>query len=313
MGKLVEGVWHDRWYDTKSTGGRFIRGKTSFRELACDPDPDRYHLYVSLACPWAHRTLIMRKLKGLDAVIPVSVVEPLMLENGWTFSDRYPDDLHGSRFLHEVYTRAISDYTGRVTVPVLWDKQRGTIANNESAEIIRIFNSQFAKYASSDHDFYPEPLREEIDAINDRVYHNVNNGVYKSGFATTQEAYDEAVAALFEMMDELEVRLEGKQWLVGETLTEADLRLFTTMIRFDAVYNVHFKCSRNKLIDFPNLLAHTQRFHALPGVADTVDLDYTKLHYYGSHESINPHGIVPMTPGAPWLQARAGRAPRARK
>jgi putative glutathione S-transferase len=296
MGKLIEGVWHDRWYDTASTGGRFVRGTTTFREPVCEPVAGRYHLYVSLACPWAHRVLIMRALKGLDDAISVSGVEPLMLENGWEFSERYPDPVGARQFLHEVYTAAQPDYSGRVTVPVLWDTQRHTIANNESSELIRILNTQFASLASSDYDYYPPDLRDEIDAVNARVYDHVNNGVYRAGFATTQGAYDEAVIGMFETLDELEARLAGREWLVGDRITEADIRLFPTLLRFDPVYYVHFKCCRRRLVDYPNLLAHTRRMYALPGVAETFDLDYTRLHYFASHRSINPHGILPIAP-----------------
>ncbi|WP_119459191.1 glutathione S-transferase family protein [Rhodospirillaceae bacterium SYSU D60014] len=306
MGLLIDGVWHDQWYDTAKSGGRFVRGESSFRnEITADgssgfkAEPGRYHLYVSLACPWAHRTLIFRKLKRLEDVISLSVVDWLMAENGWQFSERpgcIPDHVNGARFLHEVYTKAQPDYTGRVTVPVLWDKKRETIVCNESAEIIRMLNSAFDAFGDSSLDFYPKALRGEIDTVNARVYDGINNGVYKTGFATTQEAYDTAFDALFAALDEIEDRLARQRYLAGDRLTEADWRLFTTLVRFDAVYVGHFKCNRQRLVDYPNLWNYTRALYQVPGVASTVDMRHIKGHYYESHRTINPAGIVPKGP-----------------
>lgn len=312
MGLLVEGVWHDKWYDTSKSGGRFQRNESVFRNWVT-PDgtagptgqggfkaeAGRYHLYVSLACPWAHRTLILRALKGLEDVISVSVVHWHMGEQGWEFKEGEgctQDALGNARHLHQVYTRALSDYSGRVTVPVLWDKATGTIVSNESSEIIRMLNSAFAEVVDSDLDLYPEDLRSEIDAVNERVYHTVNNGVYKCGFATSQEAYDEAFAALFDSLDWLEDRLSRQRYLVGDRITEADWRLFTTMVRFDPVYVGHFKCNRQRLVDLPNLWGHTRELFQIPGIAGTVNLHHIKQHYYGSHPTVNPTGIVPAGP-----------------
>jgi putative glutathione S-transferase len=307
MGLLIDGTWHERWYETEETGGRFVRQASQFRErVTADgssgfrAEPGRYHLYVSLACPWAHRTLIFRKLKGLEDVVSVSVVHWHMGERGWTFR-KAPgatgDSLFGAGHLSEIYTRAKRDYTGRVTVPVLWDKREETIVNNESADIIRMLNGQFNALAERPElDFYPEALRGEIDAINDTVYHNVNNGVYKAGFATSQQAYEAAFDALFETLDALEDRLAGRRYLVGERLTEADWRLFTTLLRFDPVYVGHFKCNKRRLVDYPNLWAYTRELYQVPGVAETVNLHHIKRHYYGSHKTINPTGIVPKGP-----------------
>jgi putative glutathione S-transferase len=312
MGLLVDGVWHDRWYDTKKTGGRFVREKTTFHnwvtpdgapgpsgEGGFAAEPGRYHLYVSLACPWAHRTLIFRKLKRLEKIVSVSVVHWHMGEHGWEFREGPActvDHLGGAKHLHEVYTRAKPDYTGRVTVPILWDKTRGTIVNNESAEIIRMFNSAFDAWGDSTLDFYPEALRAEIDAVNACVYETVNNGVYRAGFATSQEAYEEAFDALFETLDELEDRLSRQRYLVGGRLTEADWRLFTTLVRFDPVYVGHFKCNKRRLVDYPNLWGFTRELYQIPGVAETVNLHHIKHHYYGSHRMVNPSGIVPKGP-----------------
>lgn len=312
MGLLVDGVWHDRWYDTSKTGGRFERSKSQFRnwvtpdgapgptgEGGFAAEPGRYHLYVSLACPWAHRTLIARALKGIDDLIPVSVVHWLMQENGWTFAPGpgvTGDPLHGADYLHQVYTAADPGYSGRVTVPVLWDKQRGTIVSNESADLLRMFGSAFDGVGATPGDFYPEPLRAEIDALNDRIYPHVNNGVYRAGFATTQEAYEEAVVPLFAMLDELEARLEHGHYLFGDTLTEADIRLFTTLVRFDPVYHGHFKCNIRRITDYPALSRFVRDIYRLPGVAGTVDFDHIKRHYYQSHSTINPTGIVPVGP-----------------
>ncbi len=306
MGKLIDGVWHDVWYDTKKTDGRFVRKATSFRGemgpgTAHPIEAGRYHLYVSYACPWANRTLIMRALKGLEAVVSVDVVEPLMLSHGWEFSESRPDSITGKALMHEVYSAARADYTGRVTVPVLLDKQRGEIVNNESSEIIRLLDADFSPLGRPDapwrlHDFYPQALRADIDPVNERVYHTVNNGVYKAGFATSQAAYEEAVGQLFDSLDWLEARLETQPWLAGEVLTEADLRLFTTLVRFDSVYHGHFKCNRRRIVDYPQLWDHTRAIAQLPGVSDTVPLDEIKQHYYASHESVNPTRVVAVGP-----------------
>jgi glutathionyl-hydroquinone reductase len=312
MGLLVEGVWHDRWYDTKSTGGRFVRQVAPFRNwITADGSPGtsgeggfkaeagRYHLYVSYACPWAHRTLIFRALKGLEQMISLSVVNWFMGEQGWTFEPGVgviPDTINKAQFLYEVYTKADPTYSGRVTVPVLWDKQTNTIVNNESSEIIRMFNSAFDGVGSLAGDYYPEPLRDEIDALNDRIYDTVNNGVYKAGFATTQEVYEEAVKALFDTLDWLEERLSHQRYLCGEHLTEADWRLFTTLVRFDPVYVGHFKCNIRRLIDYPHLWNYVRQLYQIPQVADTVHFDHIKGHYYQSHKTINPTGIVPLGP-----------------
>lgn len=304
MGLLVEGVWKDHWYDTSGSGGRFVRKGAQFRDhVTADGssgypgEPGRYHLYVSLACPWACRALIFRRLKGLHTAMDVSVVNPLMLKDGWTFADDFRgatgDRLHGSKFAHELYTRARSDYTGRVTVPILWDTVTDTIVSNESSEIIRMFNSEFDGYGDASVDFYPEPLRAEIDAVNERVYGPVNNGVYKCGFATTQEAYDEAIGELFDALDWLEEHLSTRRYLVGGQITEADWRLFTTLIRFDPVYHGHFKCSRKRIVDYPNLWGYTRELYQVPGVAETVDMAHIRWHYHYSHETVNPHRIVP--------------------
>jgi len=312
MGLLVDGKWQDKWYDTDKTGGRFERSASQFRNWVTadgspgpsgsggfQAEPGRYHLYVSLACPWAHRTLIFRKLKGLEAMIDVSVVHWHMAEEGWTFEPGEAatgDRLYGLQRMHEVYTKAEPDYSGRVTVPVLWDKQRATVASNESAEIIRMFNSAFDAVGAAPGDFYPAELRAEIDAVNARVYDTVNNGVYKSGFATTQEAYEEAVTALFASLDWLEERLSDQRYLVGDRLTEADWRLFTTLVRFDPVYVGHFKCNLRRIVDYPALWAYTRELYQYPGIAETVNFHHIKHHYYGSHGTINPTGVVPMGP-----------------
>ncbi len=305
MGLLIDGKWHDRWYDTKTSGGRFQRQESRFRNWVTaeggpfPAEPGRYHLYVSLACPWAHRTLIFRVLKGLEEVISVSVVHWHMAENGWEFREgpgATGDDLFGAAYLHEIYTKADPAYTGRVTVPVLWDKQTRTIVSNESAEIIRMLNSAFDAWGDPGRDFYPEDLRAEIEAVNEAVYHKVNNGVYKAGFATSQEAYEEAYEALFDCLDGLEARLSDQRYLAGGRLTEADWRLFTTLLRFDPVYVGHFKCNKRRLADYPNLWAFTRELYQIPGVAGTVDMQHIKRHYYGSHLTINPSGIVPSGP-----------------
>lgn len=312
MGRLVNGVWQDVWYDTKTTKGHFKRSESQFRnwitadgspgpsgEGGLAAEPDRYHLYVSLACPWAHRTLIFRRLKKLEDVISVSIVDPLMLSNGWEFKGENGgtvDHLFGSDTLWQIYVRADPSYSGRVTVPVLWDKKKNTIVSNESAEIIRMFNSAFDHLTGSTEDYCPEELRGEIDEINARVYDTVNNGVYKAGFATSQQAYDESVRALFEMLDELEGRLASQRYLMGDRITEADWRLFTTLVRFDPVYVGHFKCNVRRVADYPNLYGYLRDLYQVPGVPDTVNMRHIKVHYYRSHTTINPTGIVPAGP-----------------
>ncbi len=312
MGLLVDGVWRDQWYDTSKTGGRFERSKSQFRDFVTKDgapaegrergfraEPGRYHLYVSLACPWAHRTLIFRKLKKLEDVISVSVVHHFMGENGWTFlreDGATGDDLYGFDFMHQIYTKADPDYSGRVTVPVLWDKKTETIVSNESAEIIRMLNEAFDEWGDASLDFYPQDLRAEIDATNDLVYDNINNGVYKAGFATTQAAYEEAFKALFDMLDQVEDRLSRQRYLTGSQLTEADWRLFTTLVRFDPVYVGHFKCNLRRIDDYPNLSNYLRELYQVPGVAETVDMLHIKAHYYGSHKTINPTGVVPLGP-----------------
>lgn len=312
MGLLVDGVWHDKWYDTANSGGRFERSEARFRnwvtadgsagpsgEGGFKAEPGRYHLYVSLACPWAHRTLIMRRLKGLEAMIDVSIVHWLMADQGWTFETddaAAGDALFNSDFMRQIYTRADPLYSGRVTVPVLWDKERGTVASNESSEIIRMFNSAFDGVGASECDYYPAALRAEIDEVNTRVYRTVNNGVYRSGFATSADAYEEAVTEVFATLDCLEDRLSKQRWLVGEQMTEADIRLFTTLVRFDPVYVGHFKCNVRRLADYPNLWAYTREIYQLPAVRPTVHMGHIKKHYYGSHETINPTRIVPVGP-----------------
>jgi len=307
MGRLIDGKWSDEWYDTESSGGRFVRKESSFRDwVRADgstrfaPEAGRYHLYVSLACPWAHRTLIFRKLKGLEDAISLSVVDPHMGENGWEFSTRegaIPDSVNQASKLYEVYTKADPAYTGRVTVPALWDRQHATIVSNESSEIIRMFNAEFDALAKSPElDLYPEAHRKEIDDVNDFVYPNINNGVYRCGFATTQEAYEEAFGELFGALDALEEKLGRQRYLVGDRLTEADWRLFTTLVRFDAVYVGHFKCNLRRIADMPNLYGYLRELYQVPGVAETVNLTHIKQHYYGSHETINPTGVVPVGP-----------------
>lgn len=301
MGLLIDGRWHDQWYDTKSTGGAFVRSEAQFRDrLSADgstafpAEAGRYHLFVSLACPWAHRTLIFRAIKGLTDLIGVTVVDPLMLAEGWSFPT--PDPVTGATRLHEIYTKADPAYSGRVTVPVLWDKRTGRIVNNESAEIIRMLNSAFDGLTGNTADYCPPDLLEEIDRTNAFVYDRVNNGVYKAGFATAQDKYEAAFDALFAALDELDARLATRRWLVGNRLTEADWRLFTTLVRFDAVYVGHFKCNLRRIADYPNLSGYLRDLYQAPGVAATVDFDHIKRHYYGSHPTINPTGIVPRGP-----------------
>ena len=307
MGYLDHGVWRDGWYDTRATGGEFVRKDSQFRarvtaDGSCGfpAEPGRYHLYVSAACPWAHRTLILRELKGLDYTISVSVVHPLMLEHGWVFSDEagcVPDTVNGFQYLHQVYTKAQPDYSGRVSVPVLWDRKTATIVNNESSEIIRMLNGEFNAFARRpDLDFYPPELRAEIDTINALVYESINNGVYRCGFATTQAAYERAFDALFAALDAIEARLSRSRYLAGGRVTEADCRLFTTLVRFDAVYYAHFKCNLRRIAEHPNLSNYLREFYQAPGIAGTVNMDHIKRHYYGSHRRINPTGIVPKGP-----------------
>ncbi len=315
MGLLIDGKWHDKWYDT-SGDGEFRREEASFRNwLTADggrgPDGQRghraeagrYRLYVSYACPWAHRTLIVRKLKGLEELVPVSVVHWRMLEHGWTFEPGpgvTPEPVMNAQYLHQLYARARPEMTGRVTVPLLYDQTTDTIVNNESSELIRMFNTAYDGLGAKSGDYYPVALREEIDAINARVYDNVNNGVYRAGFATTQEAYEKAVRPLFETLDWLEDRLSSNDWLVNRQLTEADIRLFTTLVRFDPVYHGHFKCNLRRIADYPALHAFTARMLELPGIRDTLHLDHIKRHYYESHRNINPTGIVPLGPLQPF-------------
>ncbi|MCC5883255.1 MAG: glutathione S-transferase family protein [Halomonas sp.] len=312
MGLLIDGKWHDQWYDTKKHGGEFVRESAKLRDWvtrdgspgadgqrAVPAEAGRYHLYVSLACPWAHRTLIMRKLKGLDELIGVSWVSPLMLDQGWSYHEdegASGDPVNGVEYHRELYTLTDPSYTGRVTVPVLWDKKEGRIVNNESAELVRILNDAFDDLADNRLDFYPVDLRKTIDAINEDVYEHINNGVYKSGFATEQEVYEKHVTALFEALDRIERRLSEHRYLAGEWLTEADIRLFTTLVRFDAVYYGHFKCNFQRIEDYPNLSNYLRELYQWPGVAETVSLEHIKRHYYYSHETINPTRIVPKGP-----------------
>jgi putative glutathione S-transferase len=324
MGMLVDGKWHDVWYDTKTSKGRFIRSEAQFRNwVTADgnpgpsgkggfkAEPGRYHLYVSRACPWAHRTLIFRKLKGLESMISISAVNSYMGPEGWTFDDGpgvIPDPINQASRLYEVYLAADPHYSGRATVPVLWDKETHTIVSNESAEIIRMFNSAFDMVgAAADVDFYPEEHREEIDELNAYIYSNVNNGVYKSGFATTQDAYEEAARNVFVALDMVEAKLAARRYLMGSAVTEADWRLFTTLVRFDPVYFGHFKCNVRRIADYANLWGYTCDLYQYPGIADTVDIEYIKAHYYGSHDSINPHLIVPIGPDIDYSQPH-GRA-----
>lgn len=302
MGMLVDGQW-DKDATWNTDHGKFKRDESKFRQFIKKdgstpfmPEKDRYHLYISLACPWAHRTLIFRKLKGLENIIGLSIVDPYMGENGWEFTAQNPDHLFGFKHLHQVYTKADPHYTGRVTVPVLWDKKDNTIVSNESAEIIRMLNSEFDELTDNHLDYYPENLHKEIDEINDFVYHNINNGVYKCGFATEQQAYDEAYINLFNALDKIEQRLSKQQYLVDDSVTEADWRLFTTLVRFDPVYYSHFKCNKKRLIDYPHIWQYLRKLYNMPGIADTVDMRHIKEHYHRSHVHINPTQIVPKGP-----------------
>jgi putative glutathione S-transferase len=306
MGLLIEGKWSEAWYETKKSDGRFVRKESSFRDwVRADgstrfaPEAGRYHLYVSLACPWAHRTLIFRKLKKLEDAISVSVVDAHMGAEGWAFSEApgaIPDDVNHARWLREIYVLADPQYTGRVTVPVLWDREHETIVSNESAEIIRMFNSEFDALGDASLDLHPEPLRAQIDEINDYVYPRINNGVYRCGFATTQSAYEEAFLELFEGLDALDERLATQRYLLGDRITEADWRLFTTLVRFDPVYVGHFKCNRQRISDYAHLSGYLRELYQWPGVAETVDFEHIKQHYYGSHATINPSAVVPLGP-----------------
>lgn len=312
MGLLVDGQWQDKWYDTEASGGRFVREDAGFRNwVTADgsagptgvggfkAEANRYHLYVSLACPWAHRTTIYRKLKGLEDMISLSVVHPFMGDKGWTFAEGagvIADPIVNASYLYEVYVAAKPDYTGRVTVPILWDKKTNTIVSNESSEIIRMLNSAFDKVGATDVSFLPSELLAEIVTINEFVYSAVNNGVYKAGFATTEAAYKEAVVTLFDALDTLEARLADQRYLLGDTVTEADWRLFTTLVRFDAVYVGHFKCNIRRIVDYPNLWGYLRDLYQVPGIAETVSIEHIKAHYYTSHANINPTRIIPVGP-----------------
>jgi len=312
MGLLVDGKWHDQWYDTKKNNGKYVRELAGFRnwitpdgsagpsgEGGFKAEPGRYHLYISHACPWAHRTMIFRAIKGLEAMISISVVNWVMKENGWTFEAGegvIADPIHNAQFMHQIYTAAKPDMTGRVTVPVLWDKKQNTIVNNESSEIIRMFNSAFDGIGAKQGDYYPQELRGEIDDLNDRIYSTINNGVYRTGFATTQSAYEEALVSLFESLDWLDGVLDKKRYLTGDRITEADWRLFTTLVRFDPVYVGHFKCNLKRITDYKNLPGFIRELYQIEGIAETVHMDHIKGHYYESHGMINPTGIVPMGP-----------------
>ena len=312
MGLLVDGQWQDKWYDTKASEGRFEREDAGFRNwVTADgsagpsgiggfkAEANRYHLYVSLACPWAHRTTIYRKLKGLEDMISLSIVHPFMGDKGWTFAEGagvIADPIVKADYLYEVYIAAKPDYTGRVTVPILWDKETNTIVSNESSEIIRMFNSAFDEVGATAVNFLPTELLAEIDTVNEFVYSAVNNGVYKAGFATTEAAYKEAVVTLFDALDTLEARLVDQRYLLGDTITEADWRLFTTLVRFDAVYVGHFKCNIRRIVDYPNLWGYLRDLYQVPGIAETVSIEHIKAHYYTSHANINPTRIIPVGP-----------------
>ncbi|MCL6416980.1 glutathione S-transferase family protein [Aestuariirhabdus sp. Z084] len=313
MGLLIKGEWHDQWYATDEHDGEFVREDAQFRNwITTDGQPGpsgeggfaaeagRYHLYVSLACPWAHRALIFRQLKGLQSLIGVSVVHPDMLDKGWAFSGELEvdcgDDLYGYDYMHQLYTHDTPDYSGRVTVPVLWDKQQQRIVNNESSEIIRMFNDAFSSITGNQSDFYPEALRPEIDRLNQTIYGAINNGVYRAGFATTQAAYEDAVTKLFETLDWLDQLLSERRYLAGDQITEADWRLFTTLVRFDAVYVGHFKCNLRRIFDYPQLSNYLRELYQWSGIADTVSLLHIKRHYFFSHQQINPTRIVPVGP-----------------
>ena len=312
MGLLINGKWHDQWYDTDSTGGNFVRTDAQFRHwitpdgsagpsglAGFKAEAGRYHLYVSYACPWASRVLILRALKGLEQMISVSAVNPYMAEHGWTFEPGpgvVADPVANAKYLYEVYLRAQADYSGRVTVPILWDLQQNTIVSNESSEIIRMLNTAFDGIGATKGDYAPVELLPQIDEINALVYDAVNNGVYKAGFATSQDVYEKEVNTLFAYLDQLEIKLGQQRYLLGDRITEADWRLFTTLIRFDAVYYGHFKCNIKRLSDYKNLWSYTRELYQWPGIANTVNFDHIKQHYYRSHRTINPNGIVPVGP-----------------
>ncbi len=305
LGQLVEGKWVSK-REQEDTQGRFIRPSTTFRDrITADgssgfkAERDRYHLYISWACPWANRTAIMRKLKGLEDVIGLSVVDPIMGEEGWKFSDypgSTPDTVNGAQYLREIYLKTDPNFTGRVTVPVLWDKETNTIVNNESREIIQILDTEFGDFVKSDWHFYPEDLRDKIEEAMDAIYQPINNGVYRAGFATKQEAYEEAVTELFDALDYWEEVLTKQRYMCGDRITEADWCMFTTLFRFDAVYYVHFKCNLRHIYEYPNLWNYLKDLYQQPGVKETCNLDHIKLHYYKSHPNVNPHGIVPKGP-----------------
>jgi len=319
MGSLIEGKWVDKWRDTESTGGHFVRPDAKVRHwITCDGEPgpsgdggfkaeaDRYHLYIASSCPWAHRAMIFRALKGLQDMISFSVVNPITHGDGWTFHDGHgviPDPLFGATYLYEVYLQADPSYTGLVTVPTLWDKKQSTIVSNESSEVIRMFNSAFDDVGAEPGDYYPEELRAEIDEVNELVYHAINNGVYRTGFATSDEAYKEAYDRLFDALDTLEERLSAQRYLVGDRLTEADWRLFTTLVRFDLVYYGPFKCNKHRLIDYPNLWDYIRELYQVPGVSDTVDPLAIKQHYYASTKMLKPIGIVGLGPDVDFAEA----------
>jgi putative glutathione S-transferase len=311
MGMLVKGKLVDNWLDKEIEEGEFNRMESTFRNWVTfdgsagptgaggfKAEANRYHLYVSAACPWAHRTVIFRKLKKLEHIIGLSIVEPDMLNEGWTFAEagRYIDHLHGYKFMHEIYTHANKEFTGQITVPVLWDEKLETIVNNESSEIIRMLNSAFNQFTDVKTDYYPKPLRQKIDEVNQPIYDNINNGVYRCGFATMQAVYEKAYDRLFNELDRVEESLSNKRYLLGDRITEADWRLFTTLIRFDAVYVGHFKCNLKRIADYPNLSNYLRELYQLPGVAETVDIDYIKRHYYYSHTSVNPTQLIPKGP-----------------
>ncbi len=323
MGQLVDGVWHDAWYDTKSTGGAFKRSTAAYRnwitadgsagpsgEACFKAQSGRYHLYVSLACPWAHRTLIFRAIKGLQDHIGVSIVHPDMMSDGWSFDGDFPgatgDQLYGLPYARDIYLKADPKTSGRVTVPILWDRERETVVSNESSEIIRMFNSAFDEITGNSDDYWPEELRDDIEPVNERIYSTLNNGVYKAGFATTQSAYDDAVYPLFDTLDWLEGRLSSSRYLMGARITEADWRLFTTLIRFDLVYHLHFKCNRARIMDYPNLWGYLRELYQWPGVRETVNFDHIVRHYHYSHDTVNPHRIIPINP-KPEFEAPHGR------
>jgi putative glutathione S-transferase len=318
MNMLVDGQWHTDAYETTNEDGEFERSTTSFRDrVRDDPDADhpveadRYHLYVSYACPWAHRTLLLRRLKGLEDVISVDVVDPHRVHDGWEFTPEKdgctPDTVNGTEYLRDVYTAAQSDYTGRVTVPVLWDAESETIVNNESAEIIRMLDVDFDRLATNDVDLYPESCRETVDDLIEAIYEPINNGVYRAGFANSQQAYENAVTELFDALEHWGEQLGEQRYLAGEQLTEADVCMFTTLIRFDHVYHTHFKCNRQLISEYPNLREYVRELYNLPGVAETVDIEHITEHYYRSHTDLNPSGIVPIGPER-WFEAEHSRS-----